>query len=221
MQRKAGNTRQLPRGRHGLPREQVIASQRDRILDAMADAMAAQGYVGTSVAAVLKRAGVSRETFYEQFRSKEDCFQAAYARAVERLVARITAAADKRPGAPEEGPDLERMDRLVTAYLDGLIEDPAYARLYLVEVYAVGSKALSTRAQLQVSFVNLIAEVLDARTEEQRFACAAFTAAVSAMATGRISAGDIDGLRKLREPLVEMVRRGGALYGGPEDLPGS
>src|SRR5690606_34354652 len=160
MQRKAGNARQLPRGRHGLPREQVIASQRDRILDAMADAMAAQGYVGTSVAAVLKRAGVSRETFYEQFRSKEDCFEAAHARAVERLVARIAAAADKREDAPAEGPDLERMDRLVTAYLAGLIEDPAYARLYLVEVYAVGSKALSTRAQLQVSFVNLIAEVL-------------------------------------------------------------
>ncbi|WP_040793854.1 TetR/AcrR family transcriptional regulator [Nocardia higoensis] len=215
MQRKAGNARQLPRGRHGLPREQVIASQRDRILDAMADAMAAQGYVGTSVAAVLKRAGVSRETFYEQFRSKEDCFEAAHARAVERLVARIAAAAEKRPDAPVDGPDLERMDRLVTAYLDGLMEDPAYARLYLVEVYAVGSKALATRAQLQASFVTLIAEVLDARTEAQRFACVAFTASVGAMATARIAAGDIDGLRRLREPLLEMVRRGGSLYGGP------
>ncbi|MBF6356823.1 TetR/AcrR family transcriptional regulator [Nocardia higoensis] len=215
MQRKAGSARQLPRGRHGLPREQVIASQRDRILDAMADAMAAQGYVNTSVAAVLKRAGVSRETFYEQFRSKEDCFEAAYARAVERLVARIAAAADRHEDAPVDRPDLERMDRLVTAYLEGLVEDPAYARLYLVEVYAVGSKALATRAQLQASFVALIAEVLDARTDAQRFACIAFAAAVGAMATARIAADDLDGLRRLREPLLDMVRRGGALYGGP------
>jgi len=215
MQRKAGNARQLPRGRHGLPREQVIASQRDRILDAMADAMAAQGYVGTSVAAVLKRAGVSRETFYEQFRSKEDCFEAAYARAVERLVARIAAAAERREDAPVDRPDLERMDRLVTAYLEGLVEDPAYARLYLVEVYAVGSSALATRAQLQASFVTLITEVLDARTDAQRFSCIAFAASVGAMATARIAVDDIDGLRRLREPLLEMVRRGGALYGGP------
>ncbi len=214
MQRKAGSARQLPRGRHGLPREQVIASQRDRILDAMADAMAAEGYVGTSVAAVLKRAGVSRETFYEQFRSKEDCFEAAYERAVERLVARIAAAAQRRADAPVGRPDLERMERLLDAYIEGLAEDPAYARLYLVEVYAVGSKALAKRAQLQASFVELIAEVLDARTDAQRFACVAFAAAVSAMVTARIAADDLDGLLRLREPLVDLVLRGGAVYGG-------
>ncbi|MGV9819019.1 TetR/AcrR family transcriptional regulator [Nocardia xishanensis] len=209
-----GTARQLPRGRHGLPREQVIASQRDRILDAMAETMAVTGYVGTSVAAVLKLAGVSRETFYEQFRSKEDCFTAAYERAVERLVVRIAEASG--PLEDENGPGgthLHRMERLLDAYFEGLIEDPAYARLYLVEVYAVGSDALARRAQLQDSFVALIAEVLDARTEEQRFACQTFAAAVSAMVTARIAAADLEGLRGLCAPLLDMVRRSGDLYG--------
>jgi AcrR family transcriptional regulator len=214
----AGAARQLPRGRHGLPREQVIASQRERILDAMAEAMAENGYVGTSVAAVLKRAGVSRETFYEQFRSKEDCFEVAYERAVGRSLSRIADAAAP-PSAPTEigrsrpAADPDRLDRILGAYLDGLAEEPAYARLFLVEVYAVGSTAVARRALLQESFVALIADVLGASTEQQRFACQTLAAAVSAMVTARIAADDLDGLRALREPLLELVRRSGDLYG--------
>ncbi|WP_054811606.1 TetR/AcrR family transcriptional regulator [Nocardia arizonensis] len=213
MTELAGVTRQLPRGRHGLPREQVIASQRERILRAMADAMAEKGYVGTSVAAVLKRAGVSRETFYEQFRSKEDCFEAAFERAVAGVIDRLADASDMdapRPGSPA---DSDRMDRVLHAYLEALAAEPAYARLFLVEVYAAGAKAVAKRAALQESFVSMIAEVLDARTEAQRFACQALAAGVSALVTAKIAADDMDGLRELRAPLLQLVLRSGDLYG--------
>src|SRR4051794_19434877 len=53
-------------------------TQRDRLLDGMARSVARQGYVATPVAEVLRVAGVSRRTFYEQFADKEDCFLAAY-----------------------------------------------------------------------------------------------------------------------------------------------
>ncbi|WP_433712813.1 TetR/AcrR family transcriptional regulator [Nocardia sp. CA-084685] len=213
MTESASSARQLPRGRHGLPREEVIASQRERILSAMAEAMVENGYVGTSVAAILKRAGVSRETFYEQFRSKQDCFEAAYERAVELLISTISNAisGDARDSANPADPD--RMGRILEAYFDVLIAEPAYARLYLVEVYAVGSKAVARRAQLQESFVAMIADVLDARTDQQRFACQTLAAAVSAMVTARIAVDDLPGLRSLREPLIDLVRRSGDLYG--------
>jgi len=216
MTQSASSARQLPRGRHSLPREEVIASQRERILSAMAEAMVENGYVGTSVAAILKRAGVSRETFYEQFRSKEDCFEAAYERAVELLIANIAHAisgseSDATDTANPADPD--RMGRILEAYFDGLIAEPAYARLYLVEVYAVGSKAVARRAQLQESFVAMIADVLDARTEQQRFACQTLAAAVSAMVTAHIAVDDMAGLGALREPLLDLVRRSGDLYG--------
>jgi AcrR family transcriptional regulator len=68
----------LPRGRHGLSREAVEGSQRTRLLRAMVDVMADKGYAGTSVADILRRARVSRETFYELFSSKEDCFMSAF-----------------------------------------------------------------------------------------------------------------------------------------------
>ncbi len=203
----------LPRGRHGLPREQVIASQRERILVATAEAMAENGYIGTSVAAILKRAGVSRETFYEQFRSKEDCFEAAYERAVQLLLDRIAEATETEDGAPGDTDPMARMDRIFRAYLQYLVDDPASARLFLVEVFAVGSAAIARRAQLQERFVELIAAVLDARTRQQRFACQALAAAVGSMVTARIAAGDSAGLLALREPLLDLLRRGGGLYG--------
>src|SRR6266498_996015 len=57
----------LPSGRHGLTRETIVASQRGRLLDAMAAAVAEKGYAETTVSDVVDRAGVSRRTFYEQF----------------------------------------------------------------------------------------------------------------------------------------------------------
>src|SRR5439155_6906652 len=69
--------RALPRGPHGLSREEVELSQRARLLHAATQAVAEQGYVKTTVADILRRAGVSRATFYQLFSDKEDCFQAA------------------------------------------------------------------------------------------------------------------------------------------------
>ena len=67
----------LPRGRHGLPRELVTRSQRERLLAAVVRVAAANGYESTSVADILEEAGVGRESFYELFEDKRDCLLAA------------------------------------------------------------------------------------------------------------------------------------------------
>ncbi|WP_216892107.1 TetR/AcrR family transcriptional regulator [Nocardia alni] len=211
MSDPAATNRQLPRGRHGLPRETVIASQRDRILGAMAQVMTEHGYVGTSVATIIKRAGVSRETFYEQFRSKEHCFEGAYERAVQMLIARIADTARAQSDSPVTRE--ERIGAMLSAYLEGLAAEPAEARLFLIEVYAVGPAAIARRARLQDSFVRMVADILDAHTEEQLFACQTLVAALSAMVTAKVAADDLDGLQALREPLLGLLRRSGDLFG--------
>ena len=70
----------------------VLASQRGRMLGAMADAVASKGYAGTTVADVVAGAGVSRKTFYEHFRDKEECFLAAFDAGVDLLLAAIVGA---------------------------------------------------------------------------------------------------------------------------------
>lgn len=58
----------------------------------MAHAVATRGYSRTSVAEVIKLAGVSRTTFYEHFDNKQDCFVAAHETMIYRMVKNIRSA---------------------------------------------------------------------------------------------------------------------------------
>lgn len=190
----------LPKGRHSLSREQVARAQRIRLVVAMADAMAERGYVGTPVAAVLERAGVSRETFYQLYDDKLACFLDALDFVGEVLVAELATAVG---GA---GDPLDRARRAVDRYLDTIVEHPAFARLFLVEVHAAGPDAMARRAALQARLVDALAGLFGARTQRTRFACQAFVAAVASLVTLPIVTGDHDAVRALRRPLREHLR---------------
>lgn len=82
----------LPRGRHGLPREVITRSQRERLLAAVVRVTADKGYEATAIADILGEAGVGRETFYELFADKRDCVMAAHTILVDHLEAKVRAA---------------------------------------------------------------------------------------------------------------------------------
>src|SRR4051795_2217185 len=113
---QASTPRPLPRGPHGLERDVVLASQRGRMLGAMADAVAGKGFAATTVADVVAGAGVSRKTFYEHFRDKEECFLAAYDTGVDLVLDAIVAA------RPQQGEYtwIDLMRARVHAYLHTL-----------------------------------------------------------------------------------------------------
>src|SRR3954453_16673759 len=115
-------TRPLPRGPHNLTRADVLESQRQRMTDAMAETVAAKGYAGTTVGDVVAGAGVSRKTFYEHFRDKEDCFLAEFGSGVEMLLAAIASA------VPETSTRMSLVRARVRAYLATLAARPAFAR---------------------------------------------------------------------------------------------
>lgn len=203
----------LPRGRHGLSREEVAGAQRERIVHGMATAMADEGYVGTSVTAILKRAGVSRQTFYELFASKEECFTATYAWAAEIVMRETARAAEGR--SPDGVPDdrAGAIDRMLEVYLRGLASAPAFARVLLIETYAAGPAALASRVALQRRFAETLGAVLGASTDADRFACEALVGAVSQLVTARLATNDVDGLLALQEPLAAFLRRASADFG--------
>jgi AcrR family transcriptional regulator len=131
--------RQLPGGRHHFSREFVANSQRNRILDAMAHAVAERGYDNTAVADVLERAGVSRKTFYEMFADKEECFVATYDTVFGRLMEQGIAAYDAGRRWPES------IRAGLGALLSAMAAEPAYARACIVEVLAAGPVAIEHR----------------------------------------------------------------------------
>jgi AcrR family transcriptional regulator len=138
--------RVLPRGPHRLAREVVAASQRGRLLDAMAHAVAEKGYGAVSVADVIARAGVSRKTFYVHFRDKLECFLGAYDVGVEVLLATVRAA-----GEGETEP-LAIARARTRAYLQTLAAEPDFARTFLLEINAAGPEAIERRRRVHRQF---------------------------------------------------------------------
>jgi len=170
----------LPSGRHGLTREAVVASQRSRLIDAMAQVVAERGYPATTVADVVERAGVSRRTFYEQFADKEACFLAAYDVGLTAVLGRIKEAVEGVPERlppplsgghpPPPGPAAgwrERARAGVEAFLALLASEPAFARSLQVEILTAGPAALERRAGMLTMFSGIWRNVHDgARAEE-------------------------------------------------------
>jgi AcrR family transcriptional regulator len=133
-----------PRGRHRLPPEVIARSQRERLLEAAVRVVAEKGYGATTVADLTREAGISRTTFYAMFGDKEACFLAAYDSVAEALVRRIAKAYE----AEERWPERARAG--LAALLEALAEEPAIARLALVDVGAAGPAAQRRyRAALQ------------------------------------------------------------------------
>lgn len=192
----------LPRGRHNLTRDEVEQSQRLRLAVATADALAENGYANTPVAAILDRAGVSRQTFYQLYRNKLDCFLDTLDLVGTVLVDQLGAAMTAAGGTP-----VERAGAAVEQYLETIAGNLPFARLYIVEVHAAGPAALVRRAELQRTVVDALADLLGATTAEERFACEAYVAAVSALVTLPVATGDGEAVRALRGPLVSQLSR--------------
>jgi AcrR family transcriptional regulator len=206
----ADANRALPRGPHHLSREEVELSQRARLLQAATDAVAEHGYVKTTVADILARAGVSRATFYQLFRDKEDCFAAAYEFNA-AFVAAVMAAELEQVRATGDLDPLQRLERVLDVFLSALRSAPALARVFLVEVYAAGPAAIQQRQASLEQFADIVAETHRGETgvlgtaPSQRFAAQALVGAVSALVTNAVGAGKPEELKKLRDPLMRLA----------------
>jgi AcrR family transcriptional regulator len=195
----------LPRGRHGLSREEVEASQRARIMLALAEAMAEKGYAATSVADVLKRARVSRETFYEHHDSKLDCFLQTFDAAAAVLQASIGEALGGGT-AGRRGDRGALLERSIGAYLDVLLAQPAFARLFLVESYAAGAAAIERRATVQARFADALLGMVGRSSEEDRIAAQALVAFIGTSVTMPLARNDLAALAALRPALITAAR---------------
>jgi AcrR family transcriptional regulator len=116
------------------PRGAVARSQLDRLLDAAEALIAEKGAGGATIEAIVKAAGVSSVTFYEHFRDKEECFLAAFDRAVEELRTEV------RGAIPAEADRAAQVSSALAALLAAIDAEPARARLCFVEAQKGGPR---------------------------------------------------------------------------------
>lgn len=144
-----GTVDRLPRGPHRLSRAQVESHQRERILAAMIAAAGTKGYSQTTIGDIAGRARVSRDTFYEQFTNKEECFLAAYDAIARELLDQMVAIGTSQASY------VEGVRSAVRAYLKFWSERPDAARMCTLEVMAAGGQALARREHTLRSFARL------------------------------------------------------------------
>ncbi len=123
-------------GRQQLSREFIAKHQQARIINALADEVGEKGYRAVTVADIVRRAGIARNTFYDNFASKQDCFLATLDYALEEALRRIIDA------ATEVESWQMRVRAGLAAFLGYVATEPALARTCLVESLSAGPESL-------------------------------------------------------------------------------
>jgi len=142
----------LPRGRSGLPLRDVRASQRERLLRSVIAAVSDIGYPAVTVADVVRRARVSRAAFYAHFADKEECFLAATGEGRQLMIDRVVSAAR---GMPPGAPDEEVIRAANRAFLAFLADEPAFARVFYIDMPAAGPRAVGRLEAASRRFADL------------------------------------------------------------------
>lgn len=110
-----------------LPREFVAGHKRRRMMNAVAELTAEQGYEATKIADIVRRAAVARKTLYDNFDGKEDLFLSAVDTTLNEMRVVVEEACERTEGREEQ----------IVAGLEALLayvaEHPAAARMCMVE----------------------------------------------------------------------------------------
>lgn len=110
-----------------LPREFVAGHKRRRMMDAVAELTAEQGYEATKIADIVRRAAVARKTLYDNFDGKEDLFLSALDATLSEMRAAVEAGCEMARDPAEK----------IAAGLEGLLDfvaaRPAASRMCMVE----------------------------------------------------------------------------------------
>jgi len=137
----------LPSGRHDLPREIVVKSQRERIVDATAAIVAEKGLAGLTIPEIASRANVSHETFYEMYPTKKDAFLGAQKVGMHQAFTIAVSAYEAHkpdwPRAVAEG---------LCALIVFLHSEPAHAHLSIVDTFAASPETLDIRGEILKGF---------------------------------------------------------------------
>jgi AcrR family transcriptional regulator len=196
----------LPRGRHALSRETVIASQRGRMLHAVLVATARKGFGYVVIGDIIAEAGVSRKAFYEHFADFEDCWFQAYETAQALLFEHMVAAgADAAGGDP-----LVALKAAIAVLTQAAADEPEVSHATAVDVIGGGPEGLKAHQETLHRWANLLLLTWDHKSasessEQRRFAAMAAVSVVTGTIRDHLVAGTAEQLPGLSDQVSEMM----------------
>jgi AcrR family transcriptional regulator len=195
----------LPRGRHKLSASAVRTSQRERIVRAMLECVAREGYDATTVPLVVATARVSRNAFYEFFDDKTDCFIAVCDQGAEELLAELIELASE--------PDwIQALLNGSRRYLRWWQERPAFSRAYFLSLPGAGERAVRQRERQYAAFRAMFEDLGRRAREEQPelpplagVVPRVLVLAITELVAEEVRAGAVDRLSKLENDIAHLA----------------
>jgi AcrR family transcriptional regulator len=133
------------------------SEHRSRLLQGMAQSVAAKGYADTTIADIVREAGVSRRTFYEHFNTRADCLIALY-EAASRNALRVL------QGVIDPSRDWQvQVEQALTAYLGALARSPVLLRTLFIDILSLGAPGLAARRRVNEAIAGFMLQVINAR----------------------------------------------------------
>jgi AcrR family transcriptional regulator len=185
----------------GGSREQVAEIQRSRLLAGAVAAVDEVGYEATTVAQITARSRVSRRTFYELFKNREECLATVLDSTVEAVERELGAAGVAGFAWREQ---LRVGLWTILAFLDG---DPVLARVCLVQAQRGGGVVQQRREAVLAR----LARVVDEGRKDSRLAgvssltAEGLVSACAAIVSARLARGGRQPLEGLHGELLGMV----------------
>ncbi len=196
----------LPRRSHADLRAELRASQAGRLICAVADAVAENGYAATSVADIIARAGVSRKTFYEHFADKEACFLASYDTGAQAIFQAMADATDGVVGWRNV------LDAVFSTWLEFLQADLAFTRAYMIEFWGAGDAARERWKQRRDRTTGLLATLHEQGRQEDPTIVAVSDTVLAAVVGGtnrvvisHVLSGSSEPLTTLKADLLRFI----------------
>ena len=128
---------------------------RQRLLDALEEGIAEDGYPGTTIAEIVRRARTSRRTFYEHFESREACFVALLTDANAEQVRQVSAAVDATAPWPDQ------VRQAIEAWISSGESRSSLMLSWIRDVPSLGTAARRLQRDAMENFVEMVRALAD------------------------------------------------------------
>jgi AcrR family transcriptional regulator len=128
---------------------------RQRLLDALEEGIAEDGYPRTTVADIVRRARTSRRTFYEHFDSREACFVALLTEANAEQVRQISSAVDAN------APWKSQVRQAIEAWISSGESRSSLMLSWIRDVPSLGDAARGLQRDAMENFIEMVRALAD------------------------------------------------------------
>jgi len=183
-----------------LPREYVVAAQRRRAVDAVAEIAHEFGLAGVTTAAVCRLAKMARATYYRIFDGASDCLRYSFAESYRQVLGPVT-------GAEGDGDWLSLIDSKIQALYASVAANSLLAELCLVHSHTAPEEAAGNDFEAAVdAFAKQLSRA--GMQDEQRpipLLDEYLARAILSLAASRALQGELDELMAEAHPISTLV----------------